>query len=385
LSTRNINVHVYPSTFEFETRILKVTATLVARELVDEVLVVAKAGAGLPKEAWIDERRRVVRVGAWLQGEEFWAKALRFIEWSVRVLWRLRRERVSMVNCHSLSVLPLCVAIKWLHCAILVYEPHELESETATFTGWRRRLVKWVEHILIGQASRVIVVSDSISRHYQQDYGLAEVSVIMNVPESMQGMGHGGNDVLRSHFGIPDGHLVFMYQGALEEERGVLLLMRAFQQVPVDRHLVFMGFGSLTAAIKSAAETYPNLHLYPAVPPDKVIHYTRGADIGFALLYEDCENHRCALPNKLFHYLHAGLPVIVSDLPEMGALVDRYACGWRVRNTEVNIAERVAAVNASDRVAAAHGAICARAELHWDNEADKLEAIYRDLLAEPVT
>jgi len=375
---------VYPSTFEFETRILKVTGTLVARGLVDEVLVVAKAGAGLPSDARIDERRRVVRIGARLPGERFWAKALRFVEWSVRVLWRLRRERVAMVNCHSLSVLPLCVAIKWWHGAALVYEPHELETETATFTGWRRLLAKWVERRLIGRASRVIVVSDSISKHYCQDYGLVEAPVVMNVPEPLPGVDPGRNDVLRRHFGIPDDHLVFMYQGVLEEERGVLLLMQAFQQVSVDRHLVFMGFGSLTSAIKSAAEKYPNLHLYPAVQPREVIHYTRGADVGFALLDEDCENHRCALPNKLFHYLHAGLPVIVSDLPEMGALVDRYACGWRVGNTAGDIAERVAAISESDRVSAAIGAVRARAELHWNNEADKLEGIYRNLLAKAV-
>lgn len=379
-----LNVHVYPSTFEFETRILKVTGTLVARGLVDEVLVVAKAGAGLPSDAWIDGCRRVVRIGARLPGERFWAKAMRFVEWSIRVLWRLRRERVAMVNCHSLSVLPLCVAIKWWHGAILVYEPHELETETATFTGWRRRLAKWVERRLIGRASRVIVVSDSIARHYRQDYGLAEVPVVMNVPEPLPGADPGRNDVLRRHFGIPDDHLVFMYQGALEEERGVLLLMQAFQQVSVDRHLVFMGFGSLMSAIKDAAEKHPNLHLYPAVQPSEVIHYTRGADVGFALLDEDCENHRCALPNKLFHYLHAGLPVIVSDLPEMGALVDRYACGWRVGNTVGDIAERVAAISESDRVSATIGAVHARAELHWDNEADKLEGIYRNLLAKPV-
>lgn len=378
-----LNVHVYPSTFEFETRILKVTGTLVERGLVDEVLVVAKAGAGLPSDARIDEHRRVVRIGARLPGERFWAKALRFVEWSIRVLWRLRRERVAMVNCHSLSVLPLCVAIKWWHGAMLVYEPHELETETATFTGWRRRLAKWVERKLIDRASRVIVVSDSISKHYRQDYGLAEVPVVMNVPEPLPGVDPGRNDVLRRHFGIPDDHLVFMYQGALEEERGVLLLMQAFQRVSVDRHLVFMGFGSLTSAIKSAAENHLNLHLYPAVPPSEVIHYTRGADVGFALLDADCENHRCALPNKLFHYLHAGLPVIVSDLPEMGALVDRYACGWRVGNTVGDIAERVAAISESDRVSAAIGAVHARAELHWDNEADKLEGIYRNLLAKP--
>lgn len=374
-----LNVHVYPSTFEYETRILKVTRTLVERGLVGRVLVIAKAGPGLPREAAIDGHRAVARIDAVLPGTRFWAKALRFVEWSLRVLWRLRGERVGMINCHSLSVLPLCVAIKFLHRAILIYEPHELETETATFTGLRKKLAKWVERRLIRHATRVIVVSDSISGHYRKDYGLEEVPVVMNVPEVAGSSDEGPNRQLRDHFSIPDGHLLFMYQGALESERGVLQLLQAFQRVSPDRHLVFMGFGGLEGEIREAALARPNLHLYPAVSPGEVIRYTRGADIGIALLDADCENHRCALPNKLFHYIHASLPVIVSDLPEMGGLVGRYACGWRVDNTPESIARCVESLDAGSIATARVGAARARVDLHWGNEATKLEAIYRGL------
>lgn len=374
-----LNVHVYPSTFEYETRILKVTRTLLERGLVRRVLVVAKTGPGLPQEAEINAQSAVVRVDACLPGKRFWSKALRFVEWSLRVLWRLRRERVGMVNCHSLSVLPLCVAIKFWHRAILVYEPHELETETATFTGAHQKLAKWVERRLIQYAALVIVVSESISRHYRQDYGLADAPVIMNVPEAVVGEDPGPNRLLRDYLAIPDGHLLFMYQGALEEERGVLQLMQAFQLLPSHKHLVFMGFGAMESAIRDAAHTYPNLHIYPAVPPGEVVHYTRAADIGIALLAADCENHRCALPNKLFHYLHAGLPVIVSDLPEMRGLVTRYACGWCVENSPESIVRCVEAIGLKAIAEARAGALRARSDLHWANEADKLETIYRDL------
>jgi glycosyltransferase involved in cell wall biosynthesis len=377
-----LNVHVYPSTFEYETRILKVTRTLVARGLVDRVLVVAKAGSGLPREAEIDAQRTVVRVDAFLQGNGFWSKALRFVDWSFRVFWRLRREQVGMVNCHSLSVLPLCVAIKLWHGAILVYEPHELETETTTFTGARRKMAKWIERCLIKHAARVIVVSDSISEHYRRDYGLADAPVIINAPEILDSTNPVANRMLRDHFAIPDDHLVFMYQGALEEERGVVQLMQAFQRVSPDKHLVFMGFGSLEGAIREAACAHSNVHLYPAVPPGEVIRYTCGADIGFALLAADCENHRCALPNKLFHYLHAGLPVIVSDLPEMGRLVSHYSCGWRVDNTPESIARCVKTIEFGAIAEARAGALRARGALHWGNEADTLEAIYRDLFSD---
>lgn len=375
------NVHVYPSTFEYETRILKVTHTLTARDLVDRVLVVAKSGRGLPREAQIDARRSVVRVEALLPDRNFWFKVLRFVEWSFRAFWRLRHESVGMVNCHSLSVLPLCVAVKLWHRAILVYEPHELETETATFVGPRQKVAKWVERGLIKHASRVIVVSKSIADHYRRDYELPDDPVVvMNVPELASGASGRANRTLRDRFGIPDDDLVFMYQGALEEERGVAQLMQAFQRVSPRKHVVFMGFGSAEPAIREAALVHSNVHLHPPVPPGDVMRYTSGADIGIALLAADCENHRCALPNKLFHYLHAGLPVIVSDLPEMGRLVSGYSCGWRVDNSPEAIARCVEALNSDAIAEARDGALRAAGELHWGKEADILEAIYRNLL-----
>lgn len=376
-----LNVHIYPSTFEYETRILKVTRVLVEEKLVDNVLIIARAGHGLPKEANIDARRKVCRIDSCLEGDGFLRKILRFVEWSLRVFARLRHEPVKMINCHSLSVLPLCVAIKLWHRAILVYEPHELETETATFSGFPKKLAKIVERLFIGQAARVIVVSKSISQYYRQDYDLRDVPVIMNVPEITDGDEPVRNSLLRDYFDIPEGHLVFMYQGALEEERGIVQLLEAFRKVPPDRHIVFMGFGELEKQIQEAV--VGNIHLHPAVAPDMVLQYTNGVDIGFALLDANCLNHQCALPNKLFHYIHAGLPVIVSNLVEMGALVEHYHCGWRVDNSTEALSSRVKTITLEDMECARKGALMARKELHWKNEADKLVTIYRELL--PVT
>jgi glycosyltransferase involved in cell wall biosynthesis len=377
------SVHVYPSPFEYETRILKVTRTLVEQTPVSRVIVIASAKSGLPERAAIDAAREVWRIDCRLKGDRFWARALRFAEWSARVVWNLRRERVDIVNCHSLSVLPLCVTLKFLHRAILIYEPHELETETPTFIGFRRRLAKWAEGALIGRAAAVIAVSDSIARNYRDSYRLKEVAVIMNVPEQSPGPDLGPNPVYRRLFGIPDDNFIFMFQGALDPNRGAGLVLAAFKSVPSDRHVVFLGFGPMESEIRTAAAQYPNIHFHAAVPPSQVIDYTHGADIGFALLEADCLNHQYALPNKFFHYLHAGLPVIVSDLQEMGAMVDRWQCGWRVANTVEAIVARVTSITRVEAVAAAQGARRSRSSLVWDNEAKKLVALYRAILPPP--
>ena len=374
-----LNVHVYPSPFEYESRILKVTKSLVDRAIVQRVIIVATAKEGLPASVQIDRERRVLRVATALRGDRLVAKVARFVEWSARVFLALRREPVAMVNCHSLSVFPLCVWLAWWHRCHLVYEPHELETETVTMTGVRRPVAKWLERMLIGRADIVIAVSDSIAGHYRRDYGLSEVHVILNVPEAQAAELGVASRQLRDAFRIPGDHLVFLYQGSLEEARGVAWLLEAFRLVPRDRHLVFMGFGPLEGTIRDAAAAEPNLHLQPAVPPGEIMPFTRSADVGIAPLTDDCLNHRCALPNKLFEYIHAGLPVIVSDLEEMRNLVERYDCGWTVANDARALADLVSAMDRAAVDARRAGASRARNDLRWDREADKLEAIYQQL------
>jgi glycosyltransferase involved in cell wall biosynthesis len=381
LPLSGVNVHIYPSPFEFESRILKVTKTLIARGIVSKILVIATAREGLPGQQAIDAARDVRRVGTRLGGERFVGKVLRFAEWTARVFLLLRRERVSLVNCHSLSVLPLCVLVQWWHRCTLVYEPHELETETSTSVGVRRTLAQLTERLCITSARMVIAVSASIAAQYQRDYHLAQVHVIRNVPELASPEPPAATRVFRDHFGIPDDHTVFIYQGALEPERGVGWILEAFRRLGGAHHIVLMGFGSLQADIVDAARTSHNIHFHPAVRPSEVATYTRGADVGIAPLTDDCLNHRFALPNKLFEYLHAGLPVIVSDLDEMRGVVERYACGWAVPNEAEALVACITALRPEHLARGRLGALRARAEMQWAVEADTMAAIYTELLS----
>ena len=65
----------------------------------------------------------------------------------------------------------------------------------------------------------------------------------------------------------------------------------------------------------------------PAVPPDEVLDYTASADVGVTLVEDACLSYRYCLPNKLFEYVMARIPVVVSDLPEMKKLVNEYKIG----------------------------------------------------------
>lgn len=377
-----LNVHIYPSPLQYESRILRITKTLIERAIVDQIMVLGIAENGLAIHENIDEARLVHRIKLKCGRGGFLRSALRFFELHLRAILALRKEKIGMVNCHSLSVLPLCVVLKWLHRAKLIYEPHELETETATCTGFRKPISKWVERLLIGHAERVIVVSEFIASHYRQDYALPSVFVVLNAPELESANDDSSNNLLHQQFNIPKSHLIFMYQGLLDEARGLNVLLSAFQLVSQDRHFVLMGFGPMEDEVRRIAVETPNIHFLPAVKTSEVIRYTRGADVGFVPLTDDCLNHQGALPNKLFHYLHVGLPIIVSNLEEMGGIVDRYQCGWRMANDIVAIARCIDSVDEIAIENFRRGAIRARQDLHWGRETDKFDKIYEGLAAQ---
>jgi glycosyltransferase involved in cell wall biosynthesis len=371
-------VHIYPSTFEFESRILKITRSLCLLPGVRRIMILAKGKAGLPQQEALDAKREVRRISARLRGDGLILKSFGFLEWSARVVWMLRRETVVVVNCHSLSVLPLCVALSLLHRACLVYEPHELETETSTMKGIRQPVARWLERCLIRRAEVVITVSDSIAREYESRYGLRDVHVIKNVPPLRTDSAIRRSAVFRERFRLSTEAIIFLYQGALEEERGVSILLETFKDISPECHIVFMGFGSLAPQIQEWAARCPQIHYHEAVPPENVQDYTCGGDVGIAFLDDCCLNHLYALPNKLFEYLHAGMPVIVSNLPEMTSLVQNHDCGWPAYPT-VDDMRRVVSERTWEEIrrAAENTARC-RTKFNWQKEEEKLLRIYRE-------
>lgn len=256
-------------------------------------------------------------------------RLLRIVGWYAGVLWSLRGEPIACFNCHSLPVFPLSVFVKlWKRC-VLVYEPHELETETAGLTGKRQWLARRTERMLIRFADAVCVVNRSIADWYSARYGLERPWVVRNVPyRSASRIEPTG--LLRRAIGLPADAQLFLYQGLLAPGRGVPLLIEAFSRLPADKNLVFMGYGELDTLIQEAAKRYANIHFLPAVPPEQVKDYTVDADVGISLIENVCVSYFLCLPNKLFEYASCGVPVIVSDFPEMAGFVDEYDCGWKI-------------------------------------------------------
>ena len=305
-------------------------------------------------------------------------RVVKVLGWYLGVLLTLKNRQVSCFNCHSLPVLPLSVLVKWWKGCVLIYEPHELETETAGLRGVRQQVTRVVERMLIGFVDAICVVNRSIADWYTSVYNIRDVRVVRNVPYRTPAFS-ARTGLLRQAIGLGAESRLFLYQGLLAPGRGIQILIDAFSRLPSDFQLVFMGYGELSDVIKVAAREYPNIHYISAVPPDVLHHYTVDADVGISLIEDVCLSYRLCLPNKLFEYAACGVPSVVSDFPEMGSFVGRYDCGWRITPTADALVALLSGLTAEEIASKHINALQVSEAFNWQEEEGALLSMYHDL------
>jgi glycosyltransferase involved in cell wall biosynthesis len=375
-----LNLHIYPTYFRHETRMLKETGSLEKVGYFDRILIAAIWDDKLQERedvsANIEVHRIKLRTRRW---RSTLGKVLRLAEWYLLILGRFSGRKVSVVNCHSLSVLPLGVLFKWLQGAAIVYDTHELETEVHGSTGVRRVFARMVERNLIRFVDQIITVSPSIAGWYQIAYGISNVHVVRNLPHATPRPEEDTRGLLRRHCGVGADELLFIYQGLFVEGRGIELLLAAWPEVGAGKHLVFMGSGPLLPKIQAAMAASKAISLHPPVPLKDIQSYTSGADVGVSLFEETCLNYRFALPNKLFEYLFSRVPVIVSDFPDMGAVVDEWQCGWKTSVSVPGLASLLRSLTRADVESKRSATERFRAENGWHVEEQRLLRAYEQI------
>ncbi len=226
----------------------------------------------------------------------------------------------DILHCNDINMLPIAVIIKKYYNkdVKIVYDAHEYETETYALHGLQKRITQLSEKFLIKYADKVITVSDSIANAYVELYEIEKPALVLNTPFLKEVQ---KQDRFREAFGI-EGKNIFLYQGSLGLNRGIELLVEVFKALDNKSVIVFMGYGALEEQIKEASALCENIFFHEAVSPDVLLEYTVSADFGIATIEDSCLSYRYCLPNKLFEYIMAEVPVIVSNLPEMSKVVE---------------------------------------------------------------
>lgn len=253
--------------------------------------------------------------------------------WDVHRTVRRMAAIIDSAAYHAsdLYVLPAMAANARRRNAGLVYDARELYPFVQGTVGkpWATFFWSQLEARYVPRADVVMTVSDSIADRLQDAYGIRPPVVVHNVPDRAQVE---VSPYLRENLPISESTLLVLHLGQLRNGRGCEILVRAMREVR-GAALVFLGTGPERDPLKNLTVSEgveASVFFLDPVPYDQVLDVAAGADVGVSLLEDTCLNHRLALPNKLFEYLMAGLPTIVSDFPEVGRVVEEFDVGLAV-------------------------------------------------------
>lgn len=242
----------------------------------------------------------------------------------------------DIIHCNDLYTLPMGVIVKkyYKKDVKIVYDAHEYETEVNGLKGRKKLFKKIMEKLLIKYADRVLTVSNAIADEYVRLYDIQKPALVLNTPNYKK---IEKKNIFREQLGINQNQTIFLYQGALSSGRGIELLLETFKDIE-DKNsvIVFMGYGQLEKIILEFSKKHENIYFYPAVSPEVVLDHTCSADFGISMIEDICLSYRYCLPNKMFEYLMAEVPVIVSNLPEMKKLVLDYKVGTVSSQNSIN-------------------------------------------------
>ncbi len=325
----------------------------------------------------------VRRTARWLLLPQHRQKVWR--TWCARAEAALAGRKFDVVHAHDFNVLRLAARLADRDGARLVYDSHEWWSGRERHgrpTPLERSRERRAEQQIVRRADAVLTVSDGIAERLGRWRGEAghggRVAVVRNTFPSLRGTSLAASDEEITHVALRQRPAGVVYAGRIGPARDLETLVPAAAAAGLDAVLMGPADREYLPRIQAAAG---NVKIEPARPVDEVDEVLRRAGISVVTLTDSCENHRLALPNKLFHATRAGVPVVAADLPEMRRLVTQYGLGTLYRPGDV--ASMRAAL---EKLAAEYPRWCAqvakaKADLSWERDAAVLVGVYESLAA----
>ena len=330
---------------------------------------VTLVGRKLPTSAPLTAKKFAQkRIRCWFNKSKWF-----YAEYNIRLLFFLLFKKMDAICAIDLDTILPCYRISRWKKIPRVYDAHELFTELKEVISRPSVHRVWlnIEKKIVPKFQIGYTVSESVAEEFYRRYQV-KYQTIRNVPmlESTEPF-------------IRDEKIIF-YQGAVNVARGLEYLVPAMQWV--NSKLVICGDGNFMEQLKKLITDYKledKIKLTGMLSPENLHKISQKAYIAVAVPEKEGLNQYFALPNKLFDYIHAGLPQITVNYPEYQKINKQYEIAVLIDDiSPKRIAEAINNLLVDDVLYRRLKENCGKAsqELNWQKEEKKLINFYKSVL-----
>ena len=303
-----------------------------------------------------------------------------YAEYNFRLFLLLLFRKCNLLVANDLDTLLPNYLVSKIKKTNLVYDSHEyfigvpeLENRKFAKNFWKK-----IEAYIFPKLKDIITVNDSIAQLYKNEYG-KDLIVVRNIPALQKNT----EFKTKKELDIDENKFIIILQGAgINIDRGAEEAVLAMQFVE-NAILYIIGDGDVISILKELVidkNLKQKVNFIPKQPMDKLFQYTVNANLGLTLDKETNINYRYSLPNKLFDYIHSGVPILASPLVEVERIINKYKVGYLIENHKPeHIAGKLnnIIVNKENLKVLKENCIIAAQSLNWETEEIRLIDVFK--------
>ena len=318
-----------------------------------------------------------------LAGLIFSKGKLFYLEFNLRLLLFLLFKPCDAICSIDLdTAVPGIIAAK-LRKKIHIFDAHELFTHVPEVARRPRIQAIWekVQAFTFNHCDAAFTVGPAIAQYFTEKYH-RPVEVVRNMPLAAQHDSH-SNPVSSKRFAAIENKKFILYQGALNEGRGLELLIQAMTNIPCE--LVLAGEGDMSHPLRKLTQSLHlenKVHFLGMIPPHQLPDLTKLAYIGFNVSENVGLSYYLSLNNKFFDYTQSHLPSLINPYPEYKQLLLEFQVGLLTEPTVESIIEQANELlnNQSLYQELKSQCIAASEKWTWEQETPKLLSIFESTL-----
>ena len=308
-----------------------------------------------------------------------------YLEFQIRLFLYLLFHKSNVLVANDLDTLLPNYLISRLKSSNLVYDSHELFCEVPELQNnpTKKKIWKQLERWIFPKLKTIFTVNESIAKIYGDEYN-KNIIVVRNIPLLSNQINF--QKLNKVNLELPTEKKIILLQGAgINIDRGAEEAVEAMQYVN-DAILVIIGAGDVIAILKQNVIKLGlnnKVQFIGKVNFERLMQYTHHADLGLTLDKDTNINYRYSLPNKLFDYIHAGVPVLASNLVEIQKIIFQFNLGDCINShSPIEIADKINKIlNDTQKLQEwKKNTAIAAAELNWEKEEQLLIKVYEKFL-----